>query len=160
MSELRVGRSAPPAPADRPRVMRWVAMIALALAAIGVAMQVAGGGFLATLLVMLAMVISLALLLMDTYRAPEQVNARGKSWQPWRARANLQGLVAVGILAMVAPAVFLFSGQLGGWTPETREDWMIFVLATLPVVYAVPLAFPNFAHRALEALIEAESIRR
>ena len=152
MSDVREDEAVLPNAADRPEVMRWAAMFALALAALGVALRVGGDDLWAAPIVVLAMVISAFTALQDTRRAPAQVNARGKRWRPWRARAEVQGVMAVGVLAMTGSVALMISSRFGGWAPASGDDWQILVFAFMTILWSVPLAYPKFAGWALDGI--------
>lgn len=131
----------------RPRHLRWLPMLSLALAALGIGLQAAGrDGFGA---VMAAFVLSMLFVLFGPLRNPSQDEPLDERETLLRTRASLAGAGTVAVIAMLAALLFSLSDYLRIWAPATPQDWRSVCFALVAMVNSVPPLYASWTTRPL-----------
>ena len=142
-----------PAVGVRPRHLRWLPLVALALAAAGVALHVTAsepGPLEGQLIVLLAFLLSIWFAIFGPLRNPTLDAPLDEREQLVRTRAYLAGAGAVAVIAIVAALLFSLSRFLGIWTPSTPGDWRTICFGLIAVFNSVPPLHASWTTRPID----------
>lgn len=136
----------------RPRHLRWVSGIPLAMALAALVLQVQGVGIRTFMLAFLAMISASWPAFFGPLRTPTRSEPLDEREQLLRTRAMLAGANTTAILALIGAMIFAngnFFG-FGLWQPATDKDWFVILSVLVTTLGCVPTLYASWTTRPID----------